>query len=159
MVYLGIGSNLGDRFENIKSAIKKIAQLGEISQTSSLWETMPWGCAQQQPFLNCVISLETILSPFELLKRTSQIELKLGRKREQKFGPRTIDIDILLYGDLIINKPNLVIPHPYLHQRKFVLLPLSEIAPNLLHPILERRIKELLEDSNGSVEDCKPFIF
>ncbi|MDI6839802.1 MAG: 2-amino-4-hydroxy-6-hydroxymethyldihydropteridine diphosphokinase [bacterium] len=160
-VYLGIGSNLGDRLTNIKLAIKKLSQMGEIIKMSSIWETEPWfaescGGEKNQPlFLNCVVLVKTKLSPYKLLNKLSQIETELKRKRTKRFGPRTIDLDILFYDSLIINDPNLIIPHPHIQQRKFVLLPLSEIVPDLIHPILKKTVKELLEDLPNSEQACK----
>ena len=157
-VYLGLGSNVGDRLQNIITAIKKLSSSNNLfSASSSIWETSPWGFAQQDNFLNCVILFETDLSPFALIEAVGKIEHSLGRKREVKFGPRTIDIDILFFDALIITTPTLTIPHPLLHRRKFVLLPLSEIAPTLLHPVLKKQINELMKDL-ASTETCHLFM-
>ncbi|MBI4721582.1 MAG: 2-amino-4-hydroxy-6-hydroxymethyldihydropteridine diphosphokinase [Candidatus Stahlbacteria bacterium] len=161
-VYLGFGSNVGDRLQNIITATHKLSANNLIKDCSSIWETSPWGLEQQEDFLNCVILFETNLSPFTLIEAIGKIEHSLGRKKEQKFGPRTIDIDILFFDTLIINTPTLIVPHPLLHRRKFVLLPLSEIAPTevkppLLHPILKKEINELMEDL-ASNETCHLFI-
>lgn len=164
LVYLGLGSNLGDRLQNITTAIIKLSSIAKFKVCSSIWETSPWGLTDQNYFLNCVALFETTLQPLELLEEIARIEVGLGRERERflvslgtRFGPRTIDIDILFYDALIIDTPTLIIPHPLLHKRKFVLLPLSEIAPKLTHPILKKEIQELLKDIN-SKEDCCIFI-
>ncbi len=159
-VYLGFGSNIGDRLENIISAISKLLSCANLNDCSSVWETSPWGLQEQSLFLNCVSLFETTISPIELLKKTSQIELELGRKRTQKFGPRVIDIDILLYNRKITHTPEIIIPHPRLHERKFVLLPLAEIAPGLEHPVLKKSMKELLDLINQVPvkEQCNLFV-
>ena len=158
-VYLGLGSNVGDRLQNLITAIKKLSSANNlIKSCSSIWETSPWGFEPQEDFLNCVILFETFyLSPFALIEAIGKIEHSLGRKRGQKFGPRTIDIDILFFDALIITIPTLTVPHPLLHRRKFVLLPLSEIAPTLLHPVLKKQIYELMEDL-ASTETCRLFM-
>jgi 2-amino-4-hydroxy-6-hydroxymethyldihydropteridine diphosphokinase len=145
IVYLGLGSNLGDRTEFIRLAIEKIKSSSYFSDIlwSELIETSPVGYTQQPDFINCAVKLETELSPEELLNELQSIELELGRKRGFKWGPRTIDIDILFYGDRIIQKPDLLIPHPELHKRIFVLKPLLELCPDLLHPILKKKIHSL----------------
>lgn len=143
--YLGLGSNLGDKLEFITKAIKQISRLKnvEITRTSSMITTAPYGKTDQPDFLNCVIKLETDLKPEDLLKKCLHIENQLGRIRKEKWGPRTIDIDILLYEDNIINSELLVLPHPQLHKREFVLTSLNELCPNLVHPILNKKIKDI----------------
>lgn len=145
IVYLGLGSNLGDRTEYIRLAIERIKNSLYFSDVlwSELIETSPVGYAQQPDFINCAVKLETELPPEELLNELHKIELELGRKREIKWGPRTIDIDILFYGDRVVQKPGLLIPHPELHKRIFVLKPLLELCPDLIHPILKRNIHTL----------------
>ena len=150
--YLSLGSNLGDRETNIASALKILGQKVRISKVSSLYETEPVGYKDQPWFLNCVCSVETELSPQALLKFAKAIERKLGRKRTIRFGPRVIDIDILFYDGLILDSSDLVIPHPRLAERAFVLVPLKEIAPNLAHPLSGLTIKELLERAEKSEE-------
>ncbi len=144
-VYISLGSNIGDREKNIKTAISELAQLGTIIDKSNIYETEPVGLKDQEDFLNMVLSLETDLSPTELIIKTQEIEHKIGRIREVANGPRKIDIDILTYGMKIIDTDNLKIPHPRMHKRKFVLLPLSEIAPKILHPILKSTVQEMLK--------------
>jgi len=157
LVYLGVGSNIGDRLKNIKTASLNLSAYAELKTCSSVWETSPWGFTSQPYFLNCVLLFETALAPIELLKKVSQVELKLGRRRTQRIGPRIIDIDILFYNACIINISRLVIPHPRVHERRFVLLPLAEIAPDFVHPVLKKEVKELLEELN-SKEKCKVFM-
>jgi 2-amino-4-hydroxy-6-hydroxymethyldihydropteridine diphosphokinase len=126
--YIGIGANLGDREESIRSA----AELLGASRISTIRETEPWGYEDQPRFLNAVVELETDLSPRELLDRLLDVERELGRTREgPRFGPRTIDLDLLVFGDLQLDEPGLTVPHPRLHERLFVLEPLAELAPSL----------------------------
>jgi len=149
IAYLGLGSNLGHREANIASALKMLGQEARILKVSSLYETEPVGYKDQPWFLNCACVLETELTPQALLKLAKTIEKNLGRKRTLRFGPRLIDIDILFYDDLILDSPDLVIPHPRLAERAFVLVPLKEIAPNLVHPLLGVTIEELLEGTES----------
>ncbi len=146
--YLGIGSNLGNREKYIASAIKHLSQDPEIEvlQKSKLLKTEPYGNIYQPSFLNCVIKIETTSSPKQLLKCCMKIENELGRIRKEKWGPRNIDIDILFYNDRILNKPDLIIPHPDLHNREFLLKSLNEIAPDLIHPVLKKKIRKLLQE-------------
>jgi len=143
--YLGLGSNLGNKHNYITKAIKFISKLEnvEITKTSSRIETAPYGKTDQPDFINCVIELETDLLPEVLLKKCLYIENQLGRIRNEKWGPRTIDIDLLFYEDKIINTELLVLPHPQLHKREFVLNSLNELCPNLIHPILNKKIKDI----------------
>ena len=145
-VYLSLGSNLGDREANLTSAIEKLGALGTVLHVSSLYETEPVEVTQTQPwFLNCAVALETEKMPKQLLSATQDIEREMGRRRPPNStkGPRPIDIDILLFGNSIVDTPQLVIPHPNLHTRRFVLEPLAEIAPDQRHPVLKRTIREL----------------
>jgi|GEM_PF-234181 len=145
-VYLGLGSNVGNRRAKITSAINMISdQIGKIAKKSHLYETQPWGNTQQDSFLNQVIMINTMLDPRDLLQAITDIEQELGRDRQEKekWGPRTIDIDILFYGKRVVRDKGLEVPHPELHQRAFVLVPLMEIAPDLEHPILKQPIDEL----------------
>lgn len=144
-VYLSLGSNLGDRQKNIHAATEQIRSLGTITAISKYYETEPQEVANQPWFINSVIELETTLSPHELLTRLLEIEQKLGRVRSKRFGARIIDIDILLYDEMIINEPDLIIPHPRLHERAFVLIPLLEIVADQPHPLLQRSFTELLQ--------------
>ena len=143
--YLGLGSNLGDKQKHITEAISKISKLKsvEITKTSSIIATKPYGKTDQPDFLNCVIETDTNLLPEDFLEKCLNIENQLGRIRKDKWGPRTIDIDLLFYGDKIINTELLVLPHPELHKRKFVLTSLNELCPDLVHPILNKKIKDI----------------
>lgn len=145
LVYLGLGSNLGDRRANLESAIAQLAALGTVTARSSCYETEPMEVPGQPWFLNCAVALETELMPKQLLARLLEIERSLGRKRKsgQPKGPRTIDLDILLFGSSVIETAGLTIPHPALHERRFVLEPLAEIAPEARHPVFKRTVREL----------------
>jgi 2-amino-4-hydroxy-6-hydroxymethyldihydropteridine diphosphokinase len=146
-IYLGLGSNLGNREDNIEQALRKISEVvGNIVSRSSIYETEPWGFLSGDQFLNLVIGVETNLTPSGLLGRLLMIESQLGRLRDGKqYSSRTIDIDILFYAMKRMNRAFLVIPHPKLHERKFILVPLCEIAPSLVHPVIGKTISELLE--------------
>jgi 2-amino-4-hydroxy-6-hydroxymethyldihydropteridine diphosphokinase len=147
-VFLGIGTNLGDREDYLRQAIARIEKfVGTVSKTSAVYETEPWGFETEDAFLNLVIEVETEFQPQEILGKILSIESSLGRIRnEEQYSSRTIDIDILLYEDLVVNEFNLTIPHPLLPIRKFVLVPLCEIAPDLIHPVLIRPLRLLLEE-------------
>lgn len=148
--YIGIGSNLGDRQKNIQRAISLLHSIPQIQviRISSIYETAPVGVLNQPDFLNAAISLDTELSPHELLNELQKIESQLKRKRTIRWGPRTIDLDILLYDDKTISSDRLTIPHPEMHKRHFVLMPLSEIAGEVTHPKFEKKIKSLLKELN-----------
>jgi 2-amino-4-hydroxy-6-hydroxymethyldihydropteridine diphosphokinase len=145
LVYLSLGSNVGDREAQLQEARAKLAAVGRVVAESSFYETEPVEFTQQPWFLNCVLALETSKTPQELIAVILRIEVEMGRRRVQKKGPRTIDIDILLFDDTIVDSEELTIPHPTMHERRFVLEPLAEIAPELLHPVLKKTIRELLD--------------
>jgi 2-amino-4-hydroxy-6-hydroxymethyldihydropteridine diphosphokinase len=145
-VALGIGSNLGDRSANIDKALGEIElQIGRILLSSSVYETEPWGFETDDLFLNMALIAATELTPAELIRKIRSIEARLGRNRDcRKYSSRIVDIDILLYEDLIVDEDDLKIPHPLMHERLFVLAPLSEIAPQMLHPVLDKTVASLL---------------
>ena len=149
-VYLSAGTNIGDRKVNLKFALDSLAGKGNVSNTSSRYETEPVGFLDQPWFLNQVIEFETRLDPFELLSFCRGIEASRGRIRTFPNAPRILDLDILLYADIVINQKHLVIPHPRLPERKFVLEPLAEIAPDIIHPVLKKSIRSLLRDCRDS---------
>ncbi len=147
-VILGLGTNLGDREANLRSAVGRIKEdIGTIVHLSSVYETEPWGFSAEDLFLNMVAEVETNLKPSGLLGRILMIEAEMGRLRQGKgYSSRIIDIDILFFGKRIIDLPGLVVPHPKLHERRFVLVPLCEIEPDLVHPVLKKDIKTLLKE-------------
>lgn len=145
IVYLALGTNLGDRLANLKQAISALTPQLEVKAKSQVYETPPWGVEEQPKFLNQVIKANTYLDPEPLLKHLKRLEVALGRQESFPNGPRLIDMDILFYDDLVVDKPSLVIPHPRLHERGFVLLPLMEIAPNLVHPVSKKSVREMAE--------------
>ena len=156
-VYLGLGTNLGDRKRNLREAIEKIEEhIGKVLKSSSVYETAPWGFEAENDFLNMVTEVETGLSPSELLKKIFEIESKLGRERTQdRYSSRVIDIDILFYDDLIVDQKGLKIPHRLMHERRFVLAPFCEIAPDLIHPMLKKSISVLLEECRDRTKITK----
>ena len=142
-VYLSLGSNVGDRAANLNTAIDRMGALGKVTAVSSFYETEPVELTAQPWFLNCVLELETEKMPRPLLAGILKIEKEMGRRRVQKKGPRTLDIDILLFGNSMVKAKGLTIPHPAMHQRRFVLEPLAEIAPEVRHPVFKRTAREL----------------
>jgi 2-amino-4-hydroxy-6-hydroxymethyldihydropteridine diphosphokinase len=148
-VFLGLGSNQGEKIKNCEQAIEEILKRegGFFLSRSSWYYSEPWGREDQDWFINGVIQIRTELSPDELLMKFKEIEKRLGRENREKWGPRVIDIDILFYDDLSLESPGMEIPHPRISERNFVLIPFAEIAPQFVHPVLKKTIKELLDTS------------
>lgn len=148
IVYLALGSNLGNREENLKQAIASLPPQMTVKAKSHVYETPPWGYEDQPRFLNQVVNAQTYLQPELLLKHIKRLEVALGRKATFRNGPREIDIDILLYDDMVLNTPLLTLPHPHMHERGFVLLPMMDIAPDLVHPLTGKSVREMLISCN-----------
>ena len=152
-VYLLLGGNLGDRTLYLQQARESInRQVGALTRSSKVYETAAWGKTDQPNFLNQVLEVETGLTPEEVLQRINAIEQELGRVRQEHWGARVIDIDILFYGSLLQQTQRLTIPHPQLHLRRFTLLPLAELAPELVHPVLGKSINQLLQECPDGLE-------
>ncbi len=149
-VFLSIGSNLGDRLSNIQQAVATLSMSDKIKivKTSSFYETEPWGNKNQEWFINAALAIDTDYSPQELLQYCQNIEVQLGRirKENEKWSQRAIDIDILMYDDLVISSKNLIVPHPFMHLRAFVLVPMLEVKSDLVHPVFKKTISELYDE-------------
>lgn len=145
IAYLSLGSNLGHREGHIRKAVKLLEKRCRVAGKSSLYDTEPLDHASQPHFLNCCVKIDTKMKPDGLLAFARHVESVLGRRRRLKYGPRTIDIDIILYGERVVRKKGLEIPHPRMHERRFVLLPLLEIEPDLKHPLTGKRLENLLK--------------
>ncbi|MFD2571597.1 2-amino-4-hydroxy-6-hydroxymethyldihydropteridine diphosphokinase [Spirosoma soli] len=157
MLYLLLGANLGNRALTLRKTVSLINErIGVVTQQSELYETAPWGVTDQPAFLNQVLVVETTLGPEAVLEQTKAIEQELGRVRLERWGARKIDIDLLYYDQLILQTDTLTIPHPYLHQRRFTLVPLAEVAPNFVHPILQKTNAELLAECDD-LNEVVPF--
>lgn len=154
-VYIALGSNLGNKRRNLVTAAALLAErAGEVGAISSFYETEPWGFESEHSFLNAALMLETTLAPLDLLRLTQEVERELGRtaKTDSVYHDRLIDIDLLLYGEEVIDQPGLQIPHPLMHRRAFVMTPMAEIAPAVVHPVLGKTMKalsDLLESENA----------
>lgn len=157
-VYFSLGSNLGDRKVNLEAAISDLRKLGEVRTISAFYETEPMELTAQPWFLNCAVELETELMPKQLLKEILGIEQRMGRRRSQPKGPRTIDIDILLFGSSMISTKGLTVPHPAMQERRFVLEPLAEIAAEVRHPALHKTVREIRDalPAGGVVKRAVP---
>jgi len=160
IVFLGVGSNLGNRENNLEQAVARIVEyIGPVLKSSSIYITEPWGFKAEEEFLNIVVKIGTKLTPSGILGRILMIESLLGRVRDNKqYTSRLIDIDILLYGDIIVDEEILKIPHPLLHKRKFVLVPMCEIDSEMIHPVLNKSLAELLESCEDQNEVKKLLI-
>ena len=147
-VYFGLGTNLGDKEHNLRLAVRKIEErVGKVVSLSAFYATAPWGFSSEHTFPNAAACVETLLPPLSVLHLTQGIEREIGRTHKSVGGvysDRVIDIDLLLYGDLVLDTPELKLPHPLMHERRFVMEPLAEIAPDLVHPILKKKMRELL---------------
>lgn len=152
MIYLGLGSNIEDKLNYIISAVKKISKLKgtNILRSSSFYRTEPWGIISQEEFINSIVEIESTLTPGKLFKEIKKIETDLGRKKRKKWHEREIDIDILFYNDEIINTRELTIPHPEIQNRKFVLIPMCELNPALVHPVLNSSLEDLLNNTKDN---------
>jgi 2-amino-4-hydroxy-6-hydroxymethyldihydropteridine diphosphokinase len=144
IVYLALGTNLGDRPANLQTAIAALPPAVTVLERSPVYETQPWGLTDQPAFLNMVLSGKTRLEPLALLAYLKLLETRLGRRSSVRYGPRKIDIDLLFYDDILLNTPELTIPHPGLHERAFVLVPLADLAAELIHPVFGKTIRQLL---------------
>jgi 2-amino-4-hydroxy-6-hydroxymethyldihydropteridine diphosphokinase len=154
-IYIALGTNLGDRLANLRDAIDALAPDVTIFHESTIYETPPWGYTDQPAFLNMVVEAETSLNSRALLDYLKKREDELGRVKNFRYGPRQIDLDILFYDDLVQDEADLQIPHPRLHERAFVLVPLADLVPDLVHPVLGKNVKALL--SGLDFEEIKPF--
>ena len=150
-IYISLGTNLGDRLANLQAALAALPPIVLMQAASPIYETEPWGYSDQPAFLNQVISAETQLEPLDLLPHLKRLETELGRTPTFRYGPRLIDMDILFYDDILLATPGLEIPHPRLHERAFVLVPLVDLAPDFRHPRLGKTLQELLAqvDTDG----------
>jgi len=148
-VYLGLGSNLGRREDNLRRAIGLLRRYVRLRRSSSVYETAPWGFSRQPHFLNCILEVTATLTPHRVLSSVQGLEREMGRRPGVRYGPRLIDVDILFYGSQTLGYPDLQIPHPRLHQRAFVLVPLADLAPELCHPTLTLTVAQLAPEVAG----------
>jgi 2-amino-4-hydroxy-6-hydroxymethyldihydropteridine diphosphokinase len=148
-VYLSLGSNVGDREDHLRGAITRLESIARVISVSSFYETEPMEVTNQPWFLNCAVKAETTKVPKQFMAAVLEMEREMGRLRTMKKGPRTIDIDILLFGDAVVDSPEVTIPHPAMHERRFVLEPLAEIAPEARHPVFKKTVSEMLDALPG----------
>ena len=144
-VYLSLGSNVGDRENNLREAVTRLESAGHVVSVSSFYETEPVEVTNQAWFLNCAVEIETTKMPKQLMAAVLEIEREMGRQRMQSKGPRIIDIDVILFGDTVVDSSELTIPHPAMHERRFVLEPLAEIAPEARHPVFKKTVRQILD--------------
>jgi 2-amino-4-hydroxy-6-hydroxymethyldihydropteridine diphosphokinase len=149
-IYIALGTNLGNRSANLRAAIEALPPEVRVTRESPVYETPPWGVTEQPAFLNMAVEAETELDAPAVLAHLKRIETRLGRQPTYRYGPRTIDLDLLFYDDLVLDSPPLIVPHPRLHERAFVLVPLADLAPDLRHPIIGQTLGELLAAVNRS---------
>lgn len=156
-VYLGLGSNKGERISFIEKAVSEIGNLPgtEIFTRAGIYETEPWGNIEQDDYLNTVIGINTTMNSEELLKELKRIEKHIGRMENKKWSEREIDIDLLFYGDDIIDNDNMIVPHGHIDKRRFVLVPMNEIAPDLIHPVFKKSISQLLDSTTDNLKVFK----
>lgn len=156
-VYLGLGSNKGERISFIEKAVSEIGNLPgtEIFTRAGIYETEPWGNIEQDDYLNTVIGINTTMNAEELLKELKRIEKHIGRMENKKWSEREIDIDLLFYGDDIIDNDNMIVPHGHIENRRFVLVPMNEIAPDLIHPVFKKSISQLLDSTTDNLKVFK----
>ncbi len=155
---LSLGSNEGDRMEMLSQAVEMLADCCEIAAESPVYETEPWGITDQPRFFNMCLTVRTELKADELLEKLNKIEAMLGRLRKQRWGQRTIDIDIIFYGNAVINSERLTIPHKYMQERAFVLVPLNDIAHDFVHPVLNKTVRELLNELPKEKMTCQGYL-
>lgn len=148
-VYLSLGSNVGDREDHLRGAITRLESIARVISVSSFYETEPMEVTNQPWFLNCAVKAETTKVPKQFMAAVLEMEREMGRLRTMKKGPRTIDIDILLFGDAVVDSPEVTIPHPAMHERRFVLEPLAEIASEARHPVFKKTVSEMLDALPG----------
>jgi 2-amino-4-hydroxy-6-hydroxymethyldihydropteridine diphosphokinase len=154
VAYLGLGSNIGERISYIEKALAEIIKIEntKITRSSSIYETEPWGISEQEDYLNSAVEIETSLEPEVLLKKLKSIEKIIGRTESKRWSEREIDIDILFFGNEIIENEFMKVPHPQIESRKFVLIPMNEIAPDLIHPVFKKTVSELLKETKDNLK-------